>query len=32
MAVARMSGELEKWQEDARIRGMSPDTIRKYSI
>jgi len=20
-----------KWQEDARIRGMSPDTIRKYS-
>lgn len=31
MAVAGMSGELEKWQEDARIRGMSPDTIRKYS-
>lgn len=23
--------ELEKWQEDARIRGMSPETIKKYS-
>lgn len=26
-----MSGELEKWQEDANIRGMSPVTIEKYS-
>jgi integrase/recombinase XerD len=31
MAVARMSEQLEKWQEDANIRGMSPETIKKYS-
>jgi integrase/recombinase XerD len=31
MAVARMKEELEKWQEDANIRGMSQETIKKYS-
>ena len=26
-----MSNSIEKWQEDANIRGMSQETIKKYS-